>query len=74
MTIETASLIISALGLYLAIGAAFAVAFVVLGAKRIDPAAASMTLGARLLVLPGCAALWPLLLLRWISRKGPPVS
>jgi hypothetical protein len=55
------------LALYAAAGAAFAVAFVGLGIARIDPAAKDSTWGFRLIILPGAAALWPLLLKRWLA-------
>lgn len=65
-------LLISALGIYLAIGAAFAAAFVTRGVQHIDPAAAHARWHFRLLILPGSAALWPLLLRRWLRRQPPP--
>lgn len=59
--------------IYLAIGIVFAVPFAIRGAKRIDPAATSGTLGFRLLILPGAALLWPWMLYRWARRRdGPP--
>jgi hypothetical protein len=30
-----------------------------------------MTLGARILVLPGAAALWPYVLVRWLASRRP---
>ncbi len=60
-----------ALGLYLALGLVFALPFVARGVQRLDPAAAHAPLGFRLLILPGCAALWPWLLRRWWrARRG----
>ncbi|MEM8931313.1 MAG: hypothetical protein AAGE94_09070 [Acidobacteriota bacterium] len=50
---------------YAAIGLLFGIAFVTRGAGRVDPTAADGTWGFRLLILPGAAALWPLLALRW---------
>jgi len=74
MTIEVARWIVN-LGLgYSAVGLAFAVAFVFFGAGRIDPDAENGTWGFRLLVLPGSAALWPLLLKRWVQGSPPPVE
>lgn len=67
-----ASTLVTGLVVYLALGLAFAVPFVLLGVQRIDPAAREGTLGFRLLVLPGCAALWPLLLARLVRRAPPP--
>ena len=61
-----------ALALYVAAGLCTAAAFVTLGVGRVLPHAMSFTLGARLLLFPGAAALWPYVLLRWIrSRRGP---
>jgi hypothetical protein len=51
---------------YSALGLAFALAFVVRGVERVDPVAKSGTPGFRVLILPASAALWPLLLLRWL--------
>lgn len=74
MTIEFAEWIVGTLGAYLAIGAVFALAFVVRGASRIDPGAKGMSLPARMLIFPGAAALWPVMLLKWLTQKAPPVS
>ena len=56
-------------GVYAAVGLAFAVAFVIRGVQRVDPAAKGAPLGFRLLILPGSAALWPLLLRRWLRER-----
>jgi len=74
MTIEWASAAVWAVGGYLAVGVLFAVAFVARGAARIDPAAAGMPWGARLLILPGAAAVWPLMLAKWLGRRSPPLA
>ena len=72
MPIPLAQWIVGLALAYLGVGAVFAVAFTLVGAKRIDPVAASGTIGFRLLILPGATALWPLLLLRWRRGKGTP--
>lgn len=60
---------------YAALGVAFAIAFVFYGVDRIDSAAKHTPLMFRLLIFPGVAALWPLLLKRWLSgRTQPPVE
>jgi hypothetical protein len=59
---------------YLAAGLAFGLAFVGRGAAVVDPAARGMPLPVRVLILPGAAALWPWLLLRWLRRQQPPMS
>jgi len=56
-------------GAYAVLGVVFAAAFVTLGVQRVDPAAKGAPLGFRLLILPGCAALWPLLLGRWMRSR-----
>ena len=61
-----AQLFIDALAAYGVVGAVFAVAFVTVGIHRVDPVAEHAPLGFRLIVLPGAAALWPLLLVRWL--------
>ena len=60
-----AEAIVAILGLYAAAGVVFAIAFVVRGVERIDGHAKGAGWGFRLLILPGAAALWPLLLRRW---------
>ena len=57
---------VEAVFLYTAVGAVFAVAFVTAGVQRVDPDAKGSGMVFRLLILPGSAALWPLLLRRWI--------
>lgn len=58
-------LILAALSIYFAIGVVFALAFVLRGAVRVDPAARGTPLSVRVLILPGAAALWPVLLVKW---------
>lgn len=60
-----------ALGAYAAAGLVFALCFAAWGVARIDPAAHGMPLVARLLVVPGAAALWPLMLSKWLRRQPP---
>lgn len=57
--------LINALALYAVIGVATALAFVTVGLTRVQPA--SVSLGARILLLPGAAALWPYVLMRWLK-------
>ena len=74
MSVETAEAIVGTLAGYLVLGLAFALAFVTRGVAAIDPAARGMPRLARLLIVPGAAALWPLLLWKWFTQKSPPVS
>lgn len=62
-------------GIYLGVGLVFALAFAWRGAGRIDPAARNATWGFRLLIIPGAAALWPMLAGRWLrGHTRPPVE
>ena len=60
------AIFLTTLAAYLLLGLAFAIPFAIKGAAAIDPVARHATWGFRLFVIPGAAALWPLLLLRWI--------
>ncbi len=57
--------LLNALALYAGVGAAVAIAFAAFGVTRVQPM--SMSLGARILILPGALALWPYVLARWIK-------
>lgn len=66
------AILLTALAAYLLVGLAFAIPFAIKGAAAIDPVAGHATRGFRILVIPGAAALWPLLLLRW--ARSPEVN
>lgn len=53
-------------------GLIFAALFVAFGVSKVDSQSRGSSLGFRLLILPGCAALWPLLALRWSRASGEP--
>jgi hypothetical protein len=57
--------------LYVAVGVVFGAAFVTAGVSQVLPGPASFTLGARLLLLPAAAALWPYVLIRWVKARSP---
>ena len=56
-------------GLYFAVGALVALAFLIFGAARLDASARGAGFFFRLAVFPGCAALWPYIVLRWLSGR-----
>ncbi|MFT5288868.1 MAG: putative branched-subunit amino acid permease [Planctomycetota bacterium] len=58
---------------YIGIGLVFGVFFAMKGAAILDPVAKAAPIGFRLLVLPGSAALWPLLLSKLLRKKGAAV-
>ena len=57
-------------GSYAAMGLLFAGAFLTVGISRVDPVSKRSGIGFRLIILPGVAALWPMLLTRWIRGSG----
>jgi hypothetical protein len=56
-------------GLYLVIGLVTAIAFVSVGLPRVLPHDMTASLAARLLFIPGAAALWPYVLTRWMQAR-----
>ena len=55
--------------LYTLVGLLTALAFVMTGVAQVLPRPAPVTIGARILLIPAAAALWPYVLYRW-SRCG----
>lgn len=67
-----AGVILLLVAAYLVVGVPFAIAFAARGAAAIDAVAEHAGWGFRLLILPGAAALWPLLLIKWIAAARTP--
>ena len=65
-----AETIILAVACYATLGVVFAIWFVFRGVERFDPVAQGGPVSFRLLILPGSAALWPLLLIRCLRQPG----
>lgn len=63
-------LLLYALGLYAALGVVIGVAFVLSGVTRTLDHPAPVSAGARILLLPASAALWPLVLARWLKSPA----
>src|SRR5262245_4082644 len=63
-----ATILFSVLVAYVAIGLIAGLAFVVAGVVRVQ--AAPVTIGARILLLPGATGLWPMVVARWFSTRG----
>jgi hypothetical protein len=66
--------VLAVLAVYLAVGALLATVIAIKGLGRIDAGARDMPWSARLLILPGLAALWPLMLVKCLKQNTPPVS
>ncbi|MEM8988291.1 MAG: hypothetical protein AAGC95_16365 [Pseudomonadota bacterium] len=67
---QTAEFIVTLFGVYFAIGAVFAVPFVIWGAPRIDAGARGAGWGFRSLIFFGSMALWPIMAPQWLFRKA----
>jgi hypothetical protein len=67
----TALVVIRLVAAYLAVGLGFGLWFAWRGAGMLDRAAAAGSVGFRLLVVPGAALLWPLLVKRLVERRRP---
>jgi len=65
-------IILATAGAYALFGVVFALAFAVRGAGAIDHSVKGSHPAFRLLIIPGAAALWPFLLIKWVaaSRSG----
>ncbi|MCA9309876.1 MAG: hypothetical protein KDA21_01650 [Phycisphaerales bacterium] len=64
-----ATWIVNLVSLYALAGVMVAALYVWRGVGQVDPAARGTGVGFRLLILPGCAALWPVVLMRWIRAE-----
>ena len=62
--------LIDLVALYVIVGAVTALAFVTFGIARVLPAGTPVTLGARVLLVPGATLLWPYVLLRWVKARA----
>lgn len=76
MSEGAAELLVLGLGIYAAIGVLVGLIYVFGGAGRIDPAAKGKGLPfrVRLMILPGIAGLWPVMLTKLLTQTEPPVS
>jgi hypothetical protein len=75
LSLAVATWIARLAAVYGLVGLGFAIWFAARLAGRLDPVAEHGTWGFRLLVIPGAAALWPLLLRRVLAGgEHPPAS
>lgn len=76
MSETAAETLVLGLGIYAVIGLFVGLIYMFGGAGRIDPAAKGKGLPfrVRLLILPGIAGLWPLMLTKLFTQKEPPIS
>jgi hypothetical protein len=64
-------IILDVLALYVLAGIVTALAFVAFGMSRVLPFGTPVTFGARVLLVPGAAILWPYVLWRWVRADAP---
>jgi len=72
MSLAAADLLVDVVQSYLAVGVVFAAIFVSRWVGRVDQLAEQGTLGFRVLIVPGVAALWPLFAVRVIRHVSAP--
>lgn len=65
-----AELFVNSLFAYTALGVLFAIVFVTRAVARLDPITKNSSIGFRLMIFPGAAALWPVLLQRLLGSRG----
>ena len=65
-------ILLYALGLYVFAGLVIAADFVTFGVTKVMPHQPSVTVGARIWLFPGAAALWPYVLIRWLEARRYP--
>jgi hypothetical protein len=65
-------LLLAGIGLYALAGLVTALAFVTTGVTRVLPHPVPVTVGARILLVPAAAALWPYVLYRWRNAGHAP--
>ena len=71
MTADVARVIVLAGWAYIGVGLLFAIAFVTVGVRVIEPRARGGSVLFHVLIVPGCTALWPLLCSKWLrARRG----
>lgn len=74
MSLPAAEVIATLFEAYVLAGLLFALLFLPRGAARLDPHLAGSSILVRLLILPGVAALWPLMARRWLSGAQAPIE
>ena len=72
MAESVATFAIGAMYAYAIVGVLFAILFVLRGVQSVDHRAQGASIGFGLLIFPGAAAFWPLLLMRWLRATGEP--
>jgi hypothetical protein len=70
--ISLGTILLYAFGLYVATGIFVGFVFVIAGVTRVLEHPAPVSAGARILLFPASAALWPIVLRRWMKAGTRP--
>jgi hypothetical protein len=65
-------IVLYGVALYALLGVITAATFVTFGISKVLPRSSTVTVGARFLLLPGVAALWPYVVMRWLKSPDHP--
>jgi len=68
MAILIAQIILLLALLYLVVGALFTPFFIAHGLHKIDEGTQGASLGFKIIIIPGCIMLWPVLLVKWRKK------
>lgn len=74
MSLQVAEVIATLFETYVLVGLFFALLYLPRGAARLDPHLAGSSILVRLLIVPGIAALWPLMASRWLGGGQAPIE
>ena len=74
VSVDVARIIVALIESYALAGVVFAALFLPRAVARLDPRVAGGSRTLRLLILPGIAALWPLLAWRWLAGGSAPIE
>jgi hypothetical protein len=74
MPLALAQVVVAMFELYALAGVVFGALFLPRAVARLDPRVAGAPRTLRLLLLPGVAALWPMLAWRWIAGSSAPIE
>lgn len=69
MSAETARIVTLVSWSYVAVGVVFAIGFLAIGVRVVEPKARGGSLLFHVLIFPGCVALWPILTRMWLRAR-----
>ena len=67
---EIVTILLLIVGLYVVLGFAFMIPFIIKGAEKIDETARGASIGFRIIIIPGVIVFWIFLLRKWIKANN----